>query len=214
MIRTLVALLALAACASAAAQQLYRWTDEKGRVHVTDTPPPPNARDVRTRAAGAPSTVSGGQVPYELALAMKEFPVTLYTSPSCTTPCASARDLLNKRGVPFKEIQVWNPETIAELKRVAGRTEVPVLLVGTSVQSGFEPGSYNALLDAARYPKAGILPARSQAAPPPPEGYAAESKPAPKPAAKPAAEEEEAPKGPYAPGASRQRASQRPAQPK
>jgi glutaredoxin len=210
MIRAAAALLAIVACASAAAQQLYRWTDEKGRVHITDTPPPAKARDVRTRDAGAPSAVTG-QVPYELAVAMKEFPVVLYTSPSCTAPCAAARDALNRRGVPFKETQVWNPETIAELRRIAGRTEVPVLVVGTSVQSGFEQGSYDALLDAARYPKAGILPARSQSAPPPPEGYAAAGKPpAPKAAAKPAAEEP-APQGPYAPGAPPQRASQRPA---
>lgn len=213
MIRAVAALLALAACASAAAQQLYRWTDEKGRVHVTDTPPPAKARHVRKTDAGAPSGVSG-QMPYELAVAMKDFPVVLYTSPSCTAPCSAARDALNRRGVPFKEIYVWNPETIAELRKVAGRTSVPAIVVGTSVESGFEQGAYDALLDAARYPKAGILPARTQAPPPLPEGYSASAKPAAKPAAAKPAAEEEAPKGPYAPGAPPQRASQRPAQPK
>lgn len=36
------------ACASAQAQTTYRWTDAKGNVHYTDSPPPTSARDART----------------------------------------------------------------------------------------------------------------------------------------------------------------------
>ena len=37
---SLVIGLVLALAANAAwAQQIYRWTDDKGRVHLTDTPP-------------------------------------------------------------------------------------------------------------------------------------------------------------------------------
>ncbi|HYD56308.1 MAG TPA: glutaredoxin family protein, partial [Burkholderiales bacterium] len=209
--KALAALLALGlAAASVSAQQLYRWTDEKGRVHVTDTPPPASAREVQKKAL-PPSSGGQGQVPYELAVAMKEFPVVLYTAPSCKDACERARAALNRRGVPFREVQVWNPETGAELRKVAGRAEVPTLVVGRSVQSGFEQGAYDALLDSARYPKAGILPARSQAAPPPPEGYVAANATGSKAASKPKpAAEPEMPKGPYAPGAPPQRATQRP----
>ena len=34
-------LLLFSGATTAAAQQLYRWTDERGRVHINDTPPPP-----------------------------------------------------------------------------------------------------------------------------------------------------------------------------
>ena len=37
--------------ASVQAQQLYRWTDEKGAVHITDTPPPPSAKGVQRSKA-------------------------------------------------------------------------------------------------------------------------------------------------------------------
>ena len=194
----------LALAAATAAAQLYRWTDEKGRVHVTDTPPPPSAKDVQKRSATA-GAVETPQAPFELARAMKEFPVTLYTSPNCEEPCAKARDALNRRSVPFKEVQVWNEQTNEELKRVSGNNDVPTMVVGRSVYSGFEQGAFDALLDSARYPKTGQLLPRAQAAPPPPEGYAPPSRDALK--AEPVKPEEPAkPVGPYAPGAPPQRA--------
>ena len=171
----------LALCVAAAqAQQIYRWTDEQGRTHITDTPPPASARSVQKQGRPAPGVAA--QMPYELARAMQDFPVTLYTSPNCTEPCASARAVLNRRGVPFKEVQVWEDDTVAELKRVSGGNDVPTLVVGRSVHRGFEPSSYEALLDAARYPKAGVLPPRAQAAPAPPEGYQPPDAASPQPA--------------------------------
>ena len=210
--RSAVALLLLALTAGAAqAQQLYRWTDEKGRVHITDTPPPAGAKGVQKKRSVGGSAEA--QTPYQLAQAMKDFPVVLYTSPGCKEPCAMARGSLNKRGVPFKEVLVWDDQTNQELKRISGATEVPTLLVGRSVQRGFEQGAFDTLLDSARYPRAGILPARSQAAPPVPEGYQPPGAQAKTPAAEPAApaaeQEEQAPRGPYAPGAPPQRTQRR-----
>jgi len=186
--------------AGAAHAQLYRWTDEKGRVNVTDTPPPASARDVQKKKPGA-GAAEAPQQPYELAQAMKEFPVVLYTSPVCKEPCAMARDALNRRGVPFKEVQVWEPATAEELTRLTGGREVPALLVGQSVHKGFRQDAYDALLDAARYPKAGLLPPRAQAAPKIPEDYVPpEEREAVRVApVKPAAEEAK-PAGPYSPG--------------
>lgn len=163
---------ALLLAVGAAQAQQYRWIDENGKVQFSDTPPPPGARDVRkTSAPAAPAAAP--QVPYELARLQADFPVKLYTSPNCKEGCELARSALNRRGVPFKEIQVWNPETNEELKSVSGAVEVPTLLVGRSAQRGFEQGAFDALLDSAGYPKAGVLPALSQKAPGAPEGYAA-----------------------------------------
>lgn len=175
----------------AAAQQLYRWTDERGRVHITDTPPPPSAKSVQRKNYGSRPSDSG-QTSYELAQAMKDFPVTLYTATSCQEPCADARAMLNRRGVPFKEVQVSDGASADELKRVSGGEQVPVLVVGRSVHTGFLQSAYDALLDSARYPKAGSVPPRAQAEPS--DGQAAQ----------PQAEEPQ-PLGPYAPGAPRQK---------
>lgn len=197
---TRIAVLFVLVSATATAQQLYRWTDEKGRVHITDTPPPASAKDVRrlkpgASGGGAPKPEAG--TPLVLQRAMKDYPVTLYTSPGCEQPCAQARELLNRRGVPFKEVQVWEEEGNEELKRVSGASQVPAITVGASAFSGFERSAYDALLDSAGYPRAGVLPARNQPAPGRPEGYVPpEEREAPK--AEPV-KPEPAPRGPYSP---------------
>jgi glutaredoxin len=190
----LAAVLACAACA-AGAQQLYRWTDENGRTHMTDTPPPPGAKNVRRINAGAGGAAQK-PAPVGLERPMKDFPVTLYSSINCADPCASARELLNKRGVPFTEVQVNDEERLADLKKLSPAGEVPLLKVGTSVSVGFQRSAYDALLDSAGYPREGVLPARAQAAPPPPEGF----EPSTPPKAEPAKPEAAPPAGPYSPG--------------
>jgi glutaredoxin len=185
--------------AGAAAAQLYRWTDEQGRVHITDSPPPSSAKNVQKKKPGAPSAIES-QMPYELAQAVRDFPVVLYTSPNCKEGCDAARATLNKRAVPFKEVQVWDQDTNEELKRVSGGNDVPTLMVGRSVHRGFEQAAYDALLDSARYPKAGLLPRRAQAAPDAPEGYVPQAERAVPPVAEPVKPEPPpAPTGPYAP---------------
>jgi glutaredoxin len=185
-------LLVLIAFAGVAQAQQYRWTDEKGRRQFGDTPPP-GAKDVRksevVTAKPAPEAL-----PFELTELQKNFPVTVYTAPICKEPCQLARDLLNKRGVPFNEIQVWTPETLEQLKNAANTENVPALVVGRSALSGFDSSQYNALLDSAGYPAAGQYPARSQAAPAAPEGFK------PPPVAEPVAPSApEAKPGPYDP---------------
>jgi glutaredoxin len=191
--------LAVALGAAQAQQKLYRWVDANGNVHVTDTAPPRNARQVEEKVYGG--AAAAGNAPFALRDAQNNFPVTLYTAPSCKEPCAQARAALNKRGVPFSEVQVWNEETNAKLKEVSNSNEVPVLTVGRSVQKGFEQGAYDSLLDSAGYPRAGILPEGKQATPQAPKGYIPPEQraEASKPKAEPV-EAEPAPKlGPYAP---------------
>src|SRR2546422_3543321 len=72
MMRTGVVLVLALAAGAAAAQQLYRWTDERGRLHVADTPPPPGAKDVHQWRVTASSAAEGGSEPYALRQARKE----------------------------------------------------------------------------------------------------------------------------------------------
>jgi glutaredoxin len=191
-----VALVLALAAGAVAAQQLYRWTDEKGRLHVADTPPPPGAKDVHQWRVTASSAAEGGSEPYALRQARKESPVTLYTAPDCE-PCNDARKLLNTRGIPFKEVSVTEKE-VNDLVKLSGSASVPVIVVGSATQKGFEGSVYHRLLDDAGYPKTGMLTPRSQQAP----------KPGAQDAAKPAPAEEP-PRGPYAPGAPPQRSQKR-----
>jgi glutaredoxin len=161
--------LVLLTLAGLAHAQQYRWIDKDGRIQYTDTAPPAWAKDVRKTDVTAAKPAAAA-LPFELTRLQQDFPVTLYTAPACKEGCDRARALLNKRGIPFKEISVFEKDTNEELKRVSGGTEVPTMIVGRSVERGFEQSAYDALLDSAGYPKAGVFPARAQKAPDAPDG--------------------------------------------
>jgi len=181
----------LLGCVSATAlAQTYRWVDKDGRVHYTDTPPPPtNTRSVE-KISTQSGTVSDSQpFAFSLQQAVKANPVKLYTFSGCSAACSDAKALLAKRGVPYTEVSVDSLDKREELKRVSGSNNVPVLVVGKTVKQGFEAGMYNAALDEGGYPKSSqLLPGQTARM---------EEKPAPKPVAAPAPAEK--PKGPYAP---------------
>ena len=141
------------ACADASGQA-YRWVDKDGRVHYTQTPPPPDARGVQKKTFRH-GPVEASDLPYATQVAAKTFPVTLYTSPDCGAPCDRARALLVRRTVPFKEVSVLTQNEVDELKRLSGKSDIPLLVVGAQVQSGFQEGVYNGLLDSAGYPSTG-----------------------------------------------------------
>jgi glutaredoxin len=176
--------------AGIAAAQPYRWIDENGGVQYTDTLPPAGAKYVEKMQLR--DNVIGEQTSYELEKAMRESPVTLYSHPYCNDNCQIARDMLNKRGIPFREVSVEDQPTQDELKRVSGGINVPVLVVGEQVETTISAQAYDRTLDLAGYPRAGVVRPRNQAAPPPTEDKSAG-------AAKPPAEAEAAPLGPYAP---------------
>jgi glutaredoxin len=138
------------ACSDAAGQA-YRWVDDQGRVHYTQTPPPPGAKGVQRKNfrsdAGGTS-----DLPYATQVAARNFPVTLYTMPDCGPLCEQARATLVKRAVPFREISVSSQKEADEVKRLTGKNDLPLLVVGSQLQSGFQEGAYNSLLDTAGYP--------------------------------------------------------------
>jgi glutaredoxin len=138
------------ACSDAAGQA-YRWVDENGRVHYTQTPPPPGAKGVQRKNFRSDAAVSA-DLPYATQMAAKNYPVTLYTMPDCGSLCDQARALLVKRAVPFREVSVSTQKEADEVKKLSGRNDLPLLIVGSQQQSGFQEGLFNSLLDTAGYP--------------------------------------------------------------
>ncbi len=135
--------------------QLYRWTDESGKVHYTDRQPPANAKNVekKGRARVGEAEVAAAQQSYALQQAVKNFPVTLYTSKECGKPCKEGTDYLKKRGVPFAEKVVATRAEIDELIKLAGAPRVPVMVVGVVTLKDFEEQGWTEALNTAGYPK-------------------------------------------------------------
>jgi glutaredoxin len=154
--------LALLLCAAAAHAQLYKWVGPDGKVVYSDTPPPSNAAKVERK------NVSGGspdsELPYEVAEAKKNNPVTLYTTTNCDS-CNNGRKLLTTRGIPFSEKTVVTSADIEKLKAAGGSSQLPFLTIGRNKKEGFESGSWDAALTAAGYPESNRLPKTYQNAP-------------------------------------------------
>jgi glutaredoxin len=151
MTRALCLAAALAAAGAAAQTNVYKWTDQDGKVHFSDTPPPPEATSSTQKRMGG-GAVDPGSLPYATQMAMKRNPVTLYASADCGDPCAQARDLLSRRGVPFAERDPTKSAAAAEaLKQLIGELAVPTVAIGESKIRGFDEGPWQATLDSAGY---------------------------------------------------------------
>jgi glutaredoxin len=165
------------ACVAAQAD-LYRWVDADGKVHYSDQSPPANIKQFeKIKATGGKP--SDAPLPYVLQQAVKNFPVTLYSS-ECGDTCTRARELLAKRGVPYTEMDATDPSAQEELRKLTGGPlEVPVLKVGHDALRGFEEGRWNTSLDAAGYPQTAVIPPRPPTKPAKPAAAAPPVAPAP-----------------------------------
>lgn len=155
-----IAGLGLLSLNAAFAQNVYRSVGPDGKVTFSDRPPSiqaPSARvgSTSTQATGASN--SSVPLPFELRQIAAKFPVTLYTSSDCA-PCASARNLLVGRGIPFNERTVTSNEDYAALQRLSGSTNLPFATIGGQQLLGFAETEWIKYLDVAGYPQQSLLP--------------------------------------------------------
>ncbi|MBL8381897.1 MAG: DUF4124 domain-containing protein, partial [Burkholderiales bacterium] len=108
-----VACAAVAALSGGSALAQYKYIGPDGRVIYSDQPPPPGAKGVQkpATAGNTASTGAGGGLPFALQQAVKNFPVTLYTTNDCDA-CNQGRNLLTRRGVPFTEKTVRTQDDV------------------------------------------------------------------------------------------------------
>lgn len=155
--------LALAGCvlaaivaASAAAQTpppIYRYVDPSGRVIYSDHMPPANSKNVEAKRL-TQNYIETDRQSLETKQARDRYPVTLYTF-DCGETCDKAQALLNRRGVPFRTVDVRDAKGAEQLKKVSGGDQVPVLQAGEKlIAKGYSEAGWTALLDDAGYPKA------------------------------------------------------------
>lgn len=146
------ALLAAVAAVASAQEPLYKYTDKDGRIVYSDIPPPVDANNVQRKRLGI-NTIDTSELSYQEQRAQQRNPVTLYGG-SCGPICETSRALLNRRGVPFKEIDPSLPAEAQKLRALTGDMAIPVLVVGGAmVLKGFEEQAWQTALDTAGYPK-------------------------------------------------------------
>ena len=151
--------LALLLCLGSASAQVYKWVDANGKTHFSDRPPPAEAKPSQIKpSSGAASGVS---LPYALATAVRNYPVTLFTTNPCSG-CDQGRTFLKARGIPFVEKTVLSDADVEKLKEAGGNGSMPFLTVGNAKSTGFQVDSWTSMLNVALYPVTKILPANYQ----------------------------------------------------
>jgi glutaredoxin len=151
----LLLMLVLIAASALASAQAYRWVDNDGKVHYSDTPPTPGEASRVEQKRLSSSVIEGaGPLSYEAKRAAEAFPVTLYTAPDCAQSCQSGRDLLRRHGIPFAEKSLQSEEDYAAYRKTIGVQEItlPTLSVGRQIQKGFEATLWTSQLESAGYP--------------------------------------------------------------
>jgi glutaredoxin len=150
-------------CSGALAQQMYKWKGDDEVVHYSDTPPPVKDKKVEVKDfSGATAQMTPAvPLPFALAQAVKNNPVTVYTTAACT-PCDQAKNALRDRGVPFTEKTVSTAADRARMAQAGGGDSAPFMTIGSKTLSGFAPSELQAALTAATYPLTKRLPAGYQ----------------------------------------------------
>jgi glutaredoxin len=141
---------------SASPHVLYRWLDPQNQINYGDRPPP-NARNIIKIDMMTIGEHTQSLLPYLVRRASQSFPVMLFTAKNCA-PCVTARNFLNKRGIPFAERTIESGDDSMEFKRLTGAEGVPVVLLGKQPLIAFDPEEWNSALDSTGYPKASQLP--------------------------------------------------------
>lgn len=135
----------LIASPASAIADMYKWVDENGKVHYTDSPPPGKKAkklDLKINSISGPPVVSTIGTSTPAASAAK---VKLYTTTWCGY-CKKAKAYLQARGTPFQEIDVENSaQGKSEFSALGGRG-VPVILVGNQRMDGYSEGGLEGLL--------------------------------------------------------------------
>ena len=115
----------LCAGVSSPAWAQYKVVGPDGRVTYTDRPPV----DRPSQAVKSSGTAAGSvPLPYTLRNVVARYPVTLYTSEKCN-PCNSARELLQKRGVPFTEKTITTAEDGQAFAALGAENALPLVTI-------------------------------------------------------------------------------------
>ena len=131
--RLLIIWLVLSAPASQA--EMYRWVDENGQVHYSDSnpgdaetysPPESNVADPFTQGSGPPT-------------------IRIYTAEWCSS-CKRAKRYMQEKGIAFVEYDIEkDPHGRNEFRMLGGRG-VPLITVGDQKMQGFTPARFEQML--------------------------------------------------------------------
>lgn len=126
--------------------QLYKYTDEQGRIHYTDRPPvdrQAETLDIRIKSYKGPVRV----MDYAAMLApdKADSRVNIYTTDWCGV-CKKAKRYLDSQQIRYTEHDIEKSQKAKrEFDRLGGKG-LPVIVVGRQKMHGFSPQRLDAMI--------------------------------------------------------------------
>jgi len=126
------------------AATLYRWVDDQGVIHVSETPPEGKMNVAQAVVGEDPAKEpKAGPSTERKEFRVRPGEVTIYTTPTCPW-CHKAKAWLRDKKIRYREIDVTSDRKgLDEMVKISGQTGVPVIVVGEEVIVGFNQNRLN-----------------------------------------------------------------------
>ncbi|WP_290580470.1 glutaredoxin domain-containing protein [Ketobacter sp.] len=136
-LRALVTLLCLL-CSGLASAEIYKWVDDKGRVHFGDAPRKNQAVETIQLEVNTYESVSYDDVEFAEPSVRKPLnqKITMYSTSWCGY-CTKARQYFTSNNIPFTEYDIEKNPSARRAYDAMGAKGVPVILVGKKRMNGF-----------------------------------------------------------------------------
>jgi glutaredoxin len=145
--RIFISLLLLGLLTPSTAQpEVYKWVDENGRVHYSDTAP--REDDSQTEVVELEDVVTYTHTSvydgeWEFYKPPKHIKVVMYSTVTCGA-CKRAKKYFREKDIKFQERLLSNPRYKAEFDKFGGRG-VPVIFINGKRMDGFSKRSFDRL---------------------------------------------------------------------
>ncbi len=146
--------LTISLCVTAAAE-IYKWVDDKGEMHISDSPPPAakSPGDIKVYKDTQGDSVDTAPAPARKKdesrpsfERKKKADAVLYTTSWCPY-CRKARDYLRSRGIDFTEYDIEkDKEAAIRKKQLDNRGGVPFAIINGRSVRGFSASAYERAL--------------------------------------------------------------------
>lgn len=144
---SLLLLLVITVVVNSAMAEIYRWVDESGKIHFTDSPPEKVKSKTIKLQINSFSSSKVSPFKYDPGLISKRkasADVVMYSTEWCGY-CKKARKYFNQQKIPFEEYDVEKSEKGKRDYKALNGKGVPLILVGARRMSGFSVDTFEGL---------------------------------------------------------------------